>query len=132
MIHWKYGLDAGEMKMDDLARALTSALQIPLYRCNSPMIGPWYSSTDFAQLAKAMKAGDQQTLKRLALESETDPRPNLTLTLNDPEPGYLALEYELGGTHILELKVADSAAAQALDQALRSLPIPVRRLSSGD
>jgi hypothetical protein len=122
----KYGLDARDISFDDLARLLASALKVPLYRNNSPMSGPSYSSFDLNSVLEAVRAGDRATVERLTAAAEAGLR--VELRPNDPEPGYLSPEHPMGGTYILDLRTTDPAQLQAFEDLLVSLPVPMRRL----
>jgi len=123
----KYGLDAGAMQMDAVAKSVEAALKMSLYPQHSPMDGPRYSSVNLAPIFQAIRTGDAASVARLQALEEADPQ--VELRRNDPEPGYLSVEHPSGGTYILEMRSADLLKLQALEEALRSVALPMRKLA---
>ena len=119
MDEMRFELPFKTMDFDQLAQLLSAILQVPLYKNHSPMCGPWYSSVDLGAVSAAIRAGDLETVKRLAERLEKEPRlPSLTLTTDDDD-------YRCGGPDlcILELKTTGPAQSREIEETLqRSLP----------
>ena len=59
-----YGFEG--QPIDRLATLLSDILEVRLYPLQSPMIGPWYASTDPEPVARALREGNQDMLRALA------------------------------------------------------------------
>jgi hypothetical protein len=113
--------------IDELARRLSDVLQIPLYRQESPMIGPWYSSADYQKAFQAIKEGNAD-MHALANNSKGC-SVNLELVLNDPEPGYTAPEFPGGGHALLKVQGSRKAIRQ-IEKKLSAARLSAKRLES--
>jgi hypothetical protein len=92
-----------------LADLVSSALGIRLHLHHSPLDGPWYSSIDLTALSQAIKAGKSDPV--LIYRTFTDADPEITLTLNDPEPGRTSPTHSGGAEFILSIKGSPAVVA---------------------
>jgi hypothetical protein len=88
--------------MAALANWVSNVLGTRLHLNHSPMDGAWYSSIDLTALIQAIKAGKSDPGS--IYKTFTDADPEITLTLNDPEPGRTAPTYSGGAAFILSIE----------------------------
>jgi hypothetical protein len=97
--------------MAALADLVSNVLGTRLHKQTSPMIGPWYTSIDLTALHRAFKAGN--LAPGLYNKAVTDVDPEITLTLNDPEPGYASPDYKGGAEFILGIEGSPAVVENA-------------------
>lgn len=117
-----YGCSGGSIEA--VAETIQQALNIVMHSIFSPMDGPWYDSTVLEPLARALEAGDMDTVRRLGAQRPSYPAANLML--NDLDPVRRPY-YPTEDTYVIRVE-GDEADLNRLEQALCDAGHKPRRL----
>ena len=114
----------GGQPMAALAELVSSILGIRLHAYHSPMIGPWYTSENLSALRQAVESRGSDSASDWNNVTSTDPE--ISLELNDPEPGYLSPIYPGGAEFVLSI-AGSPAVVEDIEHKLRAAGVGIVR-----